>query len=173
MRLFISINFDDTLKNEIISAQDQLRRYASRGNFSLSDNLHLTLVFIGETNRIKDVKEIIDGIDIAPFRIDLGRPGVFRRDGGDIYWIGVTAEPGLYQLADFLQTRLREAGFDIERRPYKPHITIGRQVECGTSPHITVAPASMTAKRVSLMKSERMNGRLTYTEIHAKELKQI
>ena len=48
MRLFIAINFDDSFKTGLLNIINTLKRNGIKGNFTLSDNLHLTLVFLGE-----------------------------------------------------------------------------------------------------------------------------
>ncbi len=171
MRLFIAVLFEDNIKNELLRFSERLRISSVSGNFTSPDNLHLTLAFIGETERIRDIKDIMDGMDFGPFGISLGRMGVFRRDGGDLYWIGLKYDPLLRTAAEYLRSELRKAGFDIENREFKPHITIGRQVALNrgiSDPR--VSSESMTVRRVSLMRSERINGKLRYTEIYAKEL---
>ena len=40
----------------------------------------------------------------------------------------------------------------------------------GPRPNVTVRETSMRAERVSLMKSERVNGKLTYTEVYSVRL---
>lgn len=56
MRLFYAINFDDTVKKRLSDIQNALRARAVRGNFTLPDNLHLTLAFIGEVAQEKVVR---------------------------------------------------------------------------------------------------------------------
>ena len=51
MRLFIAINFNDDIKEELENNIEDLKDEAKRGNFSLIDNLHLTLAFIGELDK--------------------------------------------------------------------------------------------------------------------------
>ena len=170
IRLFVSINFNDEIKAELAGAIAQLRQISSSGNFSLIDNLHLTLAFIGETERISDVKRIIDSVSFPRFDITLGAPGVFRRDGGDIRWVGIEKNPSLSALANEISQKLISEGFDIDTRDFKPHITIARQVVCPRQSAIKVDPIRMTADRISLMRSDRIGSVLKYTEIYSKKL---
>ena len=96
--------------------------------------------------------------------------GRFHRDGGDTYWVGIEKSPALSTLANNLSAVLRSAGFKMEDREYKPHITIGREVTANRKIEFAVPANSMPVNRISLMKSERIGGRLTYTEIYAKQL---
>ena len=80
----------------------------------------------------------------------------------------------LYLLSDRIKKALRSEGFEIDRKKFKPHITIARRVKTGISPEkirLDIPRASMTVSGFSLMKSERINGRLTYTELYWKSLR--
>ena len=56
MRLFTAINFDDNIKDALSAAISELKARGIRGTFTLRENLHLTLVFLGETPRVSDVR---------------------------------------------------------------------------------------------------------------------
>ena len=58
-------------------------------------------------------------------------------------------------------------GFEMDGRKYHPHITLGREVVTDTAPW-TIEPFGETVTSIELMKSERINGKLTYTTIHEK-----
>jgi 2'-5' RNA ligase len=148
----------------------ELRSQAVSGNFTREENLHLTLAFIGETNRISALKEVIDSTAPESLSLLIGGVGRFRRQSGDIYWVGIEKDPKLMEYADNLSVSLRRAGFNIENREYKPHITIGREVVAESKIELAVPITAMTVNRISLMKSERIQGTLTYTEIYGKEI---
>ena len=67
MRLFIAINFNNLTRSSLLTLRNQLRSKSERGNFSESDNLHLTLAFLGECDakQIAAVKAIIDILSFA------------------------------------------------------------------------------------------------------------
>lgn len=48
MRLFIAIQLDPQMKEELTDLQLYMKRLGVRGNYSHEENLHLTLAFIGE-----------------------------------------------------------------------------------------------------------------------------
>ena len=60
MRLFIAINFSPSFKKAILSSAQQLRDRGVRGNFTREENLHLTLAFIGESDRVNDIRGVLD-----------------------------------------------------------------------------------------------------------------
>ena len=87
----------------------------------------------------------------------------------DLWWAGIRENPALERLALNVQACLREAGFSIEERPWSPHITLVRRWH-GEQPQTDISPVSMRVQAVSLMKSERLDGKLIYTEIDRFEL---
>lgn len=168
MRLFTAILFTPEIKNVLLNHIDALKAASLSGNFTVENNLHLTLNFIGETDSVEDVKKAMSAISFQPFTITLGKTGVFRRSGGDIHWIGIEKSLNLENLHKQLSEALRFRGFTLENRDYKPHITLAREVVLKKTPAYSDKPLSMTVSRVSLMKSERIRGKLVYTEIFAK-----
>lgn len=168
MRLFIAINFNKEIKSKLKKAIAKLATKAEEGNFTKDENLHLTVVFIGETGDLPSVKQVMDGMNENCFEISTGKSGRFRRNGKDIYWVGIEECKALENIYKYLSQGLCKRGFKIEDREYRPHITLGREVICKED--IEVEKGSMTVCRISLMKSERVRGKLTYTEIYHKNL---
>jgi len=168
MRLFIAINFNEEIKEKLKAARDNLKELSRKGNFTRDENLHLTLVFIGETQRFSDIAKIMDETDFAPFEIAIKGGGYFKRRGGNLYYAKVLNNENLTSIYNALYTKLTRAGFNIEDRPYTPHITLGREVILSGDFDITYPEAVMKVEKISLMKSERINGALTYTGIYEK-----
>ena len=63
------------------------------------------------------------------------------------------------------------SGFEMDGRKYHPHITLGREVLTDAAPWM-VEPFGETVTSIELLKSERINGKLTYTAIHERQAKQ-
>ena len=167
MRLFIAINFNDATLSGLIALRDGLRDKAVRGRFSASENLHLTLVFLGECDAKQEAaaKAAMDEVNFEPLNVTIDRVGRFRRDGGDIWWAGVRVNEQLLNLHRDLTDKLTAAGFELEKRRYSPHITLGREVVTKELPR-KIEPFGETVSAIELMKSERVRGKLTYTAIH-------
>jgi 2'-5' RNA ligase len=169
MRLFIAINFDNAVKNALSETIADLRGAARRGRYTPWDNLHLTLAFIGESERIEAITGVMGDVArdslIEPLRITLSGAGVFGGKGGDLHWVGIEGAPELSGLAEGLANGLRQVGLDIDCRRFVPHVTIGRGVIVDGEAIVRVHPASMLADHISLMRSERINGRQAYSEV--------
>ena len=171
MRLFIAINLSPETKDKLIALTGELRAASPRGNFSLPENLHLTLAFLGECseNQASRAKSAMDALDFQPFDLRVERIGRFPREGGDIWWAGVSQSGPLMALHRDLTEHLLRADFSLERRPYRPHITLGRKVSASLPPR-PVTPFAQRVTSIELMKSEQIAGKLTYTAIYAKTL---
>lgn len=175
MRLFIAVNFTPEIKSSLSNVIRGLKSQTIKGNFTPSENLHLTIVFIGETTKVDLIKQAMDSISAPSFTLGMGGFGCFPREEGNIYWVGVEMNNTLYSIYEQLSTKLLKCGFGLEKRAFKPHLTIGRQVVLNNDFNReafakTISPIKMKVTAISLMKSERLGGKLVYTEIYKKEL---
>jgi 2'-5' RNA ligase len=91
------------------------------------DRWHITLAFLGEVADPAPVEaELRNRLTrIPPFVLSLAGSGAF---GGGHVWVGVGGEvQRLHDLAGRVAAAARAAGVDVERRPYRPHLTVGRR----------------------------------------------
>ena len=167
MRLFIAINFNETTRARLIALRDDLRRKAISGRFSAPENLHLTLVFLGECDmaQAKRAEAAMDAVNFAPFPVTFDRIGRFGRDGGGLWWAGARGNEPLLNLHRDLTGKLAAGGFELEKRKYSPHVTLAREV-VAKEPPMEIETFSETVFAIELMKSEHMHGKLKYTAIH-------
>lgn len=175
MRLFIAVNFSEPVKDRLTGWIQKLKEYGAGGNFSRRENLHLTLAFIGETDNVEKVRQAMDKVSAEPFVLTVGGLGCFRRNGGNICWAGVEKNDTLLSVHSQLCSALRFAGYSIENREFKPHLTLGREVVFPSGFSIRdfegrISPLTEQVRKISLMKSERIGGKLIYTEIYEKRL---
>lgn len=171
MRLFIAINFDEDTKKKMIAVQQRLKAYG-QGNFSRPENLHLTLAFLGEIapQRVPLIQHLMDHLTVPRLRLNFDHVGYFLRRDGDIWWLGLEHNEGLFDLQKDLHQRLTAAGFQLDNRRFSPHITLARRVVLQKEPDkdmLLGTPFDTAVDTVSLMLSEHLNGKLTYTELHA------
>lgn len=173
MRLFIAVLFQQEIQENLIKIIERLKSEMASGNLTRKENLHLTLAFLGETNRIAEVKKAMDEVSSSPFSLEFASLGAFRRDGGDIYWIGVQKNQTLSDIHRQLYQNLIKRGFSLEDRPFRPHLTLGRQMvfsEQFDRRNFMVPKLHQQVSEIVLMKSERIRGKLTYTPIYRKPL---
>ena len=166
MRLFIAALFDSKTVDTLSQYRDALHDASISGTFVPRDNLHLTLEFLGECSA-SERDEAIDSIStlsFSPFSLTFNRLGFFSRDDGDIWWIGCEDNRELMTLHSTLHRELINKGFNLEKRRYKPHITLGRRVVTKASSG-RIEPFDGRVENVSLMLSERINGQMVYTPL--------
>ena len=125
MRLFVAIDFPDAIKDQVsaLKAEIPTARWVNR------DQMHLTLFFIGDTERIQDVKEALAAVKAAPFNLTLS--GVGRFPPGDrkpprVLWVGINPQPALNDLQARVTKALTAIDFKAEDRPFSPHLTLAR-----------------------------------------------
>ena len=164
MRLFIAILFSEKINRVLSDAVESLRMQSVSGSFTRPENFHLTLSFIGETEKTEAIRRDMDSCSILSFELSVGGSGQF----GNLYWVGVYKTPELLALEKSLWNALTDNGFDVESRSFKPHITIARNVFSPVPVKLNVPKTIMTVNQISLMKSERTKGNLVYTEIYGK-----
>ncbi|MDZ7834356.1 MAG: 2'-5' RNA ligase family protein [Alkalibacterium sp.] len=62
MRVFIAVEIDEEVKNELARVQKNLGMFVSRGNYTDRNNFHVTLRFIGDADEkeINRLKQVVD-----------------------------------------------------------------------------------------------------------------
>lgn len=174
MRLFTAINFNEDIQSDLLKVIHELKSESEKGNFTRKENLHLTLVFIGEMpeSHLNIIKEAMDKVQGEKFNLSISKFGKFRNRDESLYWCGIEGNEMLIKVQKNLAYNLKNSGISIDNKPFKPHITLGRRciMKEGFSEEQfknKIPNMSMTAEKISLMKSERINGKLVYTEIYS------
>lgn len=125
-RLFFALWPDAGVRSAIVDRRAALGRLPGRR--VPDENLHLTLVFLG--NQPKDrIEEILDAgsaVGGQAFELRLDRFGHFPRSR--VVWLGGEAPEAAAGLADALSARMESIGVKVDRRPWRPHVTLFRKV---------------------------------------------
>jgi 2'-5' RNA ligase len=105
----------------------------------------------------------------GPFSVTFSRTGCFRHSGKELWWIGGDGtSAGLRALTELrrnIACGLETAGIPFDKRPFKAHITLGREIRPAAPIVLPEVKLTVPVKRVSLMKSEHIGGVITYTEL--------
>jgi len=126
MRTFISIEFPENIKQEIIKIQKEIEALGLvRGQMTEKENLHLTLKFLGEVDEkeIEKIEDKLKNFNFKLFSVKLDKLGVFDKNFIRIVWISAKGEL-LWELQKALDIALEEH-FPKEIR-FMGHITICR-----------------------------------------------
>ncbi len=131
VRAFLSIDIDDQeLLARIFQIQQMLDLQAAKMKLVETNNIHFTLRFFGDTplERISQIKEHLEEIEINPFKITIGGVGAFpNKRRPRVVWIGVMENGKQVQdLKLEIDSLLSNIGYQLERRKYTPHATIAR-----------------------------------------------
>lgn len=135
MRFFIAINFPDPVKIKIVDSIKELARKYPQVFWTKKENLHLTLKFLGNLNKLKSKEEeklleIKKGIgkvteEIKPFTLKFDKLGYFDREQL-IIWLDINSDSSLIRLAENIDREMSVIGFPKEKRRFTPHVTVGR-----------------------------------------------
>jgi 2'-5' RNA ligase len=136
IRSFIAVNIGVAAVRAIAEEQALLRRrVAERGGdvrWVAPQNLHVTLRFLGQVTEPM-VAAIQDGLEpvaraVPPFEVTAAGVGVFPDEHRPrVVWVGLREEGGaLGRLHAGISEVLARMGFDLEERPFRSHVTIGR-----------------------------------------------
>lgn len=131
MRLFLAINLPAEVRREVGAATAALRTCAPELAWVDDARLHFTLKFLGEqpAERVPELQAAIAGVAARHRELLMALSGVgafpnFRR--ARVVWMGVTNEPRLELLHHDVETSCEKLGFEIEARPFRPHLTLAR-----------------------------------------------
>ncbi|MDF1500985.1 MAG: RNA 2',3'-cyclic phosphodiesterase [Anaerolineales bacterium] len=134
IRAFIAIQFPAGIKQNINQAVSPLRARVGELTVRWVDPAlyHLTLKFLGEIDesRLDAIADIVEWVASTEptFALEVGEFGVFpdaRRPR--VLWVGLNETTGTLQsLKGALDQSLKSEGFRVEKRPFHPHVTVGR-----------------------------------------------
>lgn len=162
MKLFIAIAPDDSARYALAESAARLRA-ACPGRYVDPALYHLTLAFLGETPP-EALPRIHGAMALAAaacprFSLSLGGRGAF----GSILWRGTEDSSALNTLAARLREALAQAALPCDPKPFRPHITLARDVRTipgAQAPHLP--GATFPVRAITLYESKREQARLAY-----------
>lgn len=147
MRIFLAINPPAEVRRGVWDATAPLREIESDARWVGEPKVHLTLKFLGampetEIARLVDAMQEVARTHAPPI-VHVGSVGAFpnfRRPR--VIWMGVDPEPRLELLHHDVEVECAKLGHELDGRPFRPHLTLGRFREPG-------APAAISALRAA------------------------
>lgn len=133
LRTFIAVGIDKAIRSRAVSLQQKLAETESQVRWVEPENMHVTLLFLGEVDArtVPAVCQVVaqTAQQHAPFEMSIEQAGCFpnpRRPR--TLWVGVGAgTQKLVALHDALEPPLLDLGcYRREERQYTPHLTLGR-----------------------------------------------
>ncbi|MFA5586590.1 MAG: RNA 2',3'-cyclic phosphodiesterase [Saccharofermentanales bacterium] len=166
LRLFTAIELPPDWIRAAEKRAGILKRAGVKGRFTPSDRLHLTVNFLGECPLLQEVMGTLEALKGQPApRLVLDRPGFFkRREGGHILVWHLEQDARLLDYQRKEADLLARLGLRLDGRPYKPHLTLARQVFHAPEnlQDLLPPPQPFTAREVVLFSSEFEDRRLIY-----------
>ncbi|NNE37776.1 MAG: RNA 2',3'-cyclic phosphodiesterase [Gammaproteobacteria bacterium] len=125
-RLFYAIWPDIDVKNQLVAVSRQIKS----DKVVPPDNLHLTLLFLGQVDdKLYDALVIeTNQLHHNKFSLELTDSGRFKRSG--IFWLAPNSYPDeLIKLVNNLSDLAVKNNIFIDDRPYRPHVTLARNIK--------------------------------------------
>ncbi len=161
-RLFTALRFPKNTINEIDILQKSLMKEDPKARFVTPvENFHLTLFFIGMTDRLEDCEEALKNACLLykeqigrPITLEFDRLGTFRSKGGSVLWLGIKENKDLETLAGLIPKELDPFGIEGDRKKFRAHITLARKFR-GEIPTSVTLPEPITLDKAYLVWSHR------------------
>lgn len=131
LRLFWAVTLPEEIRDKIAGVQAVFRKLPLNVKWVETENLHLTIRFIGATDRalveplLSTIKEGL--VRVNAFPLFLRRVGVFPSlKAPRVLWVGVEETPSLLYLYRLVEEAVRSLGFPPDAKRFSPHVTLGR-----------------------------------------------
>jgi len=132
IRSFLAFELPVEIREQIRVISKELKKTALPVRWVKVDNIHLTILFLGSVDEdtIGDIEEKVNVVvkGFSAFKTKLNAVGAFPHwKRPRVIWIGLNGDIGrLSNLRNKLQEELKVLGFMPEKRPFRPHLTLGR-----------------------------------------------
>jgi len=132
IRSFLAFELPVEIREQIRVISKELKKMALPVRWVTVDNIHLTILFLGsvDEDKISDIEEKVNEVvkGFSAFKTKLNAVGAFPHwKKPRVIWIGLSGDIGrLSNLRNELQEELKVLGFIPEKRPFRPHLTLGR-----------------------------------------------
>ncbi len=185
LRLFVAVDPRPENIFQLGQAIAELRPWAPKAKWVQPDKLHLTLVFLGDTEESK-LSQMHEALQKTanrhrPFELRLSGGGIFgARKGARVLWAGVGGDMrALCALQKDLAEGLEPLGYQPEHRAYAPHLTLARAGDTRGDEDLAVCAEKLdgrvfgmaTIREVVLYQSRISEKGATYTKLFVAELK--
>jgi 2'-5' RNA ligase len=132
IRSFLALKLPPEIKKPLSHILREMRKTPLDVRWVKADNIHITMVFLGTVpvGHVEPMGEAAEKVcqQYGPFAISLKGVGVFSsRRNPRVLWTGMEGDlDRMTCFRDALQKHLKPFGIKREKRPFRPHLTIGR-----------------------------------------------
>lgn len=188
-RTFIALEMNTALQCHLEGITRQVAQALPGVRWLDPAGIHLTLAFLGELDD-EQLSEAMNASataarQVKAFSYRLSRLGIFGSPRQPrIIWMGIEEPSGsLIQLHRMLNQELERRGFEIDERPFSPHLTLAR-VKSPLTPgeqqelqrllagdqHGIASPTNYPVSLIHVMKSELSRSGAHYTSLREYKL---
>ncbi len=180
IRSFLAFDLPAEIRAVVENVHGDLKGVSRDVKWVRPASVHLTLVFLGSVAEgtlpgiSRAARETCEGF--GPFRLAVRGTGFFpnpRRPR--VIWLGLSGDvERMGALRDTLQDALEPFGVERERRPFRPHLTLGRfrkggfmddRLAAAMEPHSEASSPECTLFELVLFKSDLRPGGAVYTKL--------
>ena len=132
--MFLAIPIEDRLRLRLQELQEislETLRDHGVGNVRPENlrNSHITIRFLGDVHESASLIEALNGqtLQAKAFNYCINEIGVFDNPRkARVLWAGVDQPDNFQMLRSEMDSLLKPLGYEEERKPYKPHLTLAR-----------------------------------------------
>ena len=124
-RLFVALDLPEETRDALVALQTGL----SFARWSKPAQLHMTLRFLGETSadQLPELDKMLERLQQPAIDLYISGLGTFSRDGIPyVLYANVEPAPALMEFQARIEEAVGAMGFDVEPKPFRPHITLAR-----------------------------------------------
>lgn len=180
IRSFLAFELPADIMNILLRVSRDLRKTPLDVRWVKETNIHLTMIFLGDirTEDIESIKEVPEEICAGhgPFSVSMSGMGCFPNSRDPrVLWLGLKGDlERLSGFRDALQRPLAVFGVKEEKRPFRPHLTLGRFRKSGKAQGLLedlleryqeVKSPECLLDRLTLFKSTLKPGGAVYTKL--------
>ncbi|MAA93580.1 MULTISPECIES: RNA 2',3'-cyclic phosphodiesterase [unclassified Arsukibacterium] len=166
-RLFFCLKLSEAQQQQVLAYQQQALSLCPQAKAVASDNLHLTLFFLGEVDAQQQLRLIAaaNTISSPAFALTLDHLACFAKP--EILYVAPSQVPApLTALQQQVAALCKAEGFNDIHDTYRPHITLARHAKCSPALHQSLAPVTLQINQYALYCSARQDDRLQYRPLH-------
>ena len=126
-RVFIAIELPSAVRKSLSDHIQRLRDALPdvHASWSREEHLHLTLKFIGESEKVDAIRESLSAIRSPSVELTFRGAGFFpTARAARVFWVGIESDERLAALASSIDDALVPLGIGKETHAFTPHITL-------------------------------------------------
>ena len=129
---FLAVRIPEETKRIMKAHIEKIKEVLHFSRWVHYQDLHITLAFLGAVNPEKlaaaeiNVKDVLS--DVKALKLKINKLGIFgQEDSPRVLWADTEESTELKAIRKKVFSASERAGFQLETRPFRPHITVARK----------------------------------------------